>query len=127
MPERRTNTRIRTCMRCELCVEQKAYVGCLLSISFSGALISSGCKPALGSPATMALELLNPARKISLAVHVVRVNRDSLSHNQVAYRVSIRFNAITPDVILLLRAALNKDTPELRPYHRTSNKARPNP
>ena len=112
-------------MRCELRVEQTTYVGYLLSISLSGALISSGCEPELGSKATMALEILKPARKISLAGYVVRVNRDSFSHNQVAYRVGIRFNAITPDGILLLKAALNKDTPELRPqyFHRTLNKA----
>ena len=100
-------------MRCELRVEQTTHVGRLLSISLSGALISADCNPASGSPATMALELLEPARKISLAGHVVRVNRVSLSDNQV-YQIGIRFNAITPDAILLLKAALeNKDAASL--------------
>lgn len=113
MREQRKNSRIQTCMRCELCVEQTTYAGRLLSISLSGALISSGCKPHLGSSATMTLELLEPARKISLAGHVVRVNRGSFSYDQV-HHVGIRFNAITADGILLLKAAMeNKNTVSL--------------
>jgi len=41
---------------------------------------------------------------ISLAGYVVHANRDRFSHNQV-YRVGIRVDAITPDGILLLKAA----------------------
>jgi hypothetical protein len=106
--ELRMNSRIRTCVRCELDIEQTAYVGHLLSISLSGALISLGCKPALGSQSKITVELLNPARKISLPGYVVRVRRDRLSHDEVAYRVGIRFYAISPDGILLLKAALEK-------------------
>jgi len=113
MREQRVNSRIQTRMRCELCVEQITYTGRLLSISMSGALISSCCKPDLGSPATMTLELLEPARKISLAGHVVRVKRGSFLYDQV-HHVAIRFNAITPDGILLLKAATeNKNTVSL--------------
>jgi hypothetical protein len=61
----------------------------------------------------MTLELLEPARKISLAGHVVRVNRGSFSYDQV-HHVGIRFNAITADGILLLKAAMeNKNTVSL--------------
>ena len=100
-------------MRCQLCVEQTTYAGRLLDLSLSGALISTGCKPDLGSSATMTLELFEPARKISLAGHVVRVNRGSYSHDQV-YHIGIRFDAITPDGILLLKAAIeNRNTVSL--------------
>jgi hypothetical protein len=61
----------------------------------------------------MTLELLEPARKISLAGHVVRVKRGSFLYDQV-HHVAIRFNAITPDGILLLKAATeNKNTVSL--------------
>jgi hypothetical protein len=111
MSEQRMNSRIRTCVQCELVVEQTKYAGHLLSISIFGALISMGCKPALGSSAMMVVELPKPARKISLAGYVVRVNRENLSHNEVAFRVGIRFYAITPEGILLLKTALNKPDP----------------
>ena len=113
MREQRVNSRIQTCMRCELCVEQTTYAGRVLDLSLSGALISTGCKPDLGSSATMTLELLEPARKISLAGHVVRFKRGSLSHDQM-HHVGIRFDAITPDGILLLKAAIeNKNSASL--------------
>ncbi len=107
MREQRVNSRIQTCMRCELCVEQTTYAGRLLDLSLSGALISLGYKPDLGSSATMTLELLQPARKISLAGHIVRVNRGSFSQDQV-FHVGIRFDAITPGGILLLKAAIEE-------------------
>jgi hypothetical protein len=42
MREQRVNSRIQTCIRCELCVEQTTYAGRLLDLSLSGALISLG-------------------------------------------------------------------------------------
>ncbi len=108
--ELRANSRVQTCMHCDLFVEQKTCPGQLLNISLSGALVSSACNPAIGSPATMTLELVEPGRKISLAGYVVRVKQASSTHDQL-YQIGIRFNAITPDGMILLKAALeNKNT-----------------
>ncbi len=110
MRDQRVNSRLRTCLACEVRWDEGVTRGYLLSVSLTGALISSSLDPPKGAPVSIALELPGLDKKVSLKGQVVRAHRGSFSLEKL-YHFGIRFNGITPDSMQLVKAVLaSKDT-----------------
>ncbi|HYK89312.1 MAG TPA: PilZ domain-containing protein [Acidobacteriota bacterium] len=103
MQEQRINSRLRTCLACEVRCGGSDYSGYLLSVSLTGALVSSNFDPPKGTPILISLKLPALAKTVSFNGQVVRSYKGNFSLERI-YHFGVRFNAITPDSMLLVKS-----------------------
>ncbi len=102
--DRRANSRIRYSLSCELQVGQENWPGHLVSISLTGALVSSRCERPQHAEVSVAIEVPGTGKRVSLKGRVVRTSRLSLRDEEETCLFGMQFNSVSYESMLLLKA-----------------------
>ncbi len=103
--DRRANSRIKTCLSCEVRSGGEAWDGCLVSMSLTGALVSSRRGVPKNSDLSIAIEVPPSGEKVLLKGHVVRTSRLTLRGEETCM-FGVHFNAVSYESMLLVNALL---------------------
>jgi hypothetical protein len=124
--DERANTRIQTCLLCHLHLGESTRRGFVLSVSLTGALISSSLNPPKGTAISLSIDVPGINKPLHFNGHVVRVYRGSFMEE--LFRFGVRFTSITPESVLMVKTLTsgkasvaqveNRTRPEKEPSQR---------
>lgn len=99
--DERANTRIQTCLLCQLHLGETTHRGFVLSASLTGVFVSSSLNPPKGASVSMSIDVPGLGKPLCFRGTIVRVYRGSFMEE--LFRFGVRFSSITPESVLMIR------------------------
>ena len=105
--DRRANSRIQSCLPCELQAGQETWHGYLVSISLTGALVSSRRGVPKNSDVSIVIEVPGSGKRVSLKGRAVRTNSLTRGErDEETCLFGVCFNSLSYESMLLLKGLL---------------------